>query len=370
MAAVTVAGADGSQVTIDYPSAAYAALAQGLLDGLPAMVIDASGTYTLPADGPLDTVIGPASGTASITLAINDLNTSPDQVILAGDGTSLTLTAPGGGGTLIAGTGVDVLDFSSSDRWNVYTGTTGSRVTVGDGGGVVVIGGADTVTAGAGAETAFGAAVDGAQITGGSGTLLFAAAAGAATIAAGSGLTVGFGGSGQSTYDLSTGAAVVIGGPGSMIVNGAAAAAQMFGSTGSAISFTGSADNNVFVAGDGNETLNGSATTGDNSYFAGSGNDAITAGTGNDVLFGGTGNATLQGGGGANVFAFVDQAGSSSQDTIADFTAADTLDLIGGLTIASQDTSSGSLVVMLSDNTQLTFTGLTSDLSGNSITFT
>jgi Ca2+-binding RTX toxin-like protein len=367
---VTVAGGDGTHAVIDYDSAAYAALASSLLNGSVATVVDASGNYMMGPGGPLDTAIGPQGAGETITVTAVDDNPATGQVMLVGDGTNLTLNAPVGSGTIIAGSGNDMFDLTGPDSgvWNVYTGPSGSVVDAGNGGGFVVMDGADTVNAGAGPETVFGAAASGGQITGGSGTLLYAGGTGPSTITAGSGLTIGFGSTGATTYTLGTGPAVLVGGPGAMTVNGGTGQTQVFGTSGSTVTFAGPSDNNVLVAGDCNETLDGSGTTGADVFFAGAGNDQITGGSGNDTLFGGTGSATLTGGQGATIFAFVDQAdGVARQDTIVDFSSADRLELIDGLTVAGQQVSSGNLVVMLSDNTQLTFAGITTDLGSGSI---
>jgi Ca2+-binding RTX toxin-like protein len=102
-------------------------------------------------------------------------------------------------------------------------------------------------------------------------------------------------------------------------------------------------------------------------FYAGAGDDTITAGSGNDILFGGAGDSTLTGGAGYNVFAFADQAGgSTSTDTITDWGSSDVLELVG-VGIQSQDLSSGSLSVSLTDGTTINFTGVTSDLNPDQV---
>jgi hypothetical protein len=55
--------------------------------------------------------------------------------------------------------------------------------------------------------------------------------------------------------------------------------------------------------------------------------------------------------------------------TVSDFGAGDAVELLNGVTITGQDTTSdpGSLLVTLSDSTTVTFTGLTSDLSSGQV---
>jgi Ca2+-binding RTX toxin-like protein len=57
----------------------------------------------------------------------------------------------------------------------------------------------------------------------------------------------------------------------------------------------------VIDAGDGNDTVNASGSSGNNILLGGTGNDTLTAGFGNDILLGGLGLDNLHGGSGQNI---------------------------------------------------------------------
>jgi Ca2+-binding RTX toxin-like protein len=370
MPAVTVNGANGQFVVLNYDTAAYAALATSLLGAnTGATLLTGTGaalqTIAVGQDvvgiGALDDSTGGGLG----TINVYDGNTDAGQLILVGSGTNMLFGAPSGSGTIIAGSGSDTLSVGTG-AWTIGAGP-GDQVFLGSGADTVITDGATTVVAGLGDETVFGSDAGGAMIYGGSGTLTYVGGSGASTITAGSGTVLGFGGSGETTYFLGSGDAILTGGNDSVV--GSTGALQWFGddSVASSINFSGAADNNLFVAGGGNDTLNASGSTGANVFYAGAGDDTITAGSGNDILFGGAGDSTLTGGAGYNVFAFADQAGgSTSTDTITDWGSSDVLELVG-VGIQSQDLSSGSLSVSLTDGTTINFTGVTSDLNPDQV---
>ena len=93
----------------------------------------------------------------------------------------------------------------------------------------------------------------------------------------------------------------------------------------------------------------------------------MIGGAGNDVFTAGPSAETLVGGGGANDFFFFSgNGGPQATATIADFSAIDRVILAnygGGAAdaaIAGATTAGGSTTITLSDNTQITFTGVTS----------
>jgi Ca2+-binding RTX toxin-like protein len=93
----------------------------------------------------------------------------------------------------------------------------------------------------------------------------------------------------------------------------------------------------------------------------------MIGGSGADTMIGGSGGDTMTGGGGANVFAFFASATDGAQVFITDFNASDSVDL-GGYdpaqsAISIQDAatvSSAGVTLTLSDQTTITFAGLTS----------
>ena len=98
-----------------------------------------------------------------------------------------------------------------------------------------------------------------------------------------------------------------------------------------------------------------------------SGNDLVIGGVGNDVIIGGTGPETLVGGGGANFFDFYSSLGGPAVNAvIGDFSAIDNVLLVSyapgeaAAAIAGATTTGSSTTITLSDNTKITFTGVTS----------
>ena len=92
----------------------------------------------------------------------------------------------------------------------------------------------------------------------------------------------------------------------------------------------------------------------------------IKGGVGDDAIIAGTGAATLVGGGGADFFDFFASLGGPSVNVvIGDFSAIDNVMLVnyaggeGANAIAAATTSGGSTTITLSDNTKITFTGVT-----------
>jgi hypothetical protein len=120
--------------------------------------------------------------------------------------------------------------------------------------------------------------------------------------------------------------------------------------------FGGASSGDVVYGGQaGENSLNGGSGSGD--YFAGGGNgDVLIGGTGgNNTLTAGAGNETLVGAGlGNDAFSI---AGGGGAAVIQDFTGSLTVN--GALLVTSQTDVGGSLVVTLSDATQITFAGLT-----------
>jgi Ca2+-binding RTX toxin-like protein len=338
MPSVTVHGAGGvGYVVVNYDTAAYATLASTLLGTSDGILINMPGLSTIP-DGSIPVVgVGGQvadgiSGLGAVDLVDN--NSVAGQLILTGNGTDLTFAAAAGDGTVLGGDGSDSVTFTSGD-W--YLNNTPN--------------------------------VDNTTLVGGSGFDEFAAGAGSSTVDAGSGTLFAFGNTGLVTYNLSTGGAYIVGGPGTSDINdGGAGLTTVAGSSGSNVSFVGGSSGNIFIGGSGAETLNAAGATGNNVFYAGSGDTTVTGGTGNDIMFGGSGDSTLTGGTGNDAFAFVDQTGgSSSVDTVNDWTSSSALELIGGVSISTEAVNAQGLLVTLSDNTQVTFSGLTSDLNDSQV---
>ncbi len=145
-----------------------------------------------------------------------------------------------------------------------------------------------------------------------------------------------------------------------------------------------------FVAGAGNETLNGAAATSTLYLFGASTsaggatpNDSIVGGAGANLLAAGAGSDTLQGGSGQNYFEVDSVAAAGANILLTDFVQngqitgtliLDQFSAADANSIYSDTTtdSSGNLVATIGDSTTITFTGISSgsQLQGHIITFT
>lgn len=218
---------------------------------------------------------------------------------------------------------------------------------------ILDLGSADTVGAGVGSTTVTASGSNVVVVSGG-GTLLFVGGAGDAT---------------------------VYGGTGSTTVSGGVGATTQYGSAGGTMVDTGGGTT-TYQAGSGNETLNGAAATGPiilNGGIDPNGRDLLIGGAGNDSLYAGTSADTFTGGGGQNQFVFYKNviAGSAPADVITDFNASDTVYLAGygggaaASAVASATSSGGSSTITLSDNTSITFLGVSglSSLASRIVSF-
>jgi Ca2+-binding RTX toxin-like protein len=146
----------------------------------------------------------------------------------------------------------------------------------------------------------------------------------------------------------------------------------------------------TFVAGTGNETLNGALAQNGLSIYGSNVSDSVASaaisdsllgGSGNDTLVSGAGYETLAGGGGHNLFVIdATTDGVGGHITIADFTTGtdnmlafanysqtDIQDALNGAMTVTGAGGETDTVITLSDNTQVTFIGVTS-LTGHVIT--
>ena len=308
----------------------------------------------------INTLTGTGSGTMSGGTGTNKFNALGNYLInsqglggdtvQAGDGaTTVNLTGAsasvvGGGGALFA---VDAGTFDTifGGGGETHATLTGSDGVVSGNGAVMSVfdgGTGDTINAGQAAMSV--TAPGGSFVNGRSGPLNFVGGDGPSTI---------FGGSGNST---------VFGGSG---------ATSLFGGAGGAMEYVNTTSGSLFYeGGTGSETIDASLSKADNNLFlAGrdtAGTFSIVGGAGNDVLIAGTGAGTLAGGGGANFFDFYSSLGGPAvNDVISDFSAIDNVILVGyapgqaAAAIAGATTAGGSTTITLSDNTKITFTGVT-----------
>lgn len=330
------------------------------------------------------------------------------EAILSSEG-ELTFIATGGSGTIVAGgaagdsppdattkgshskraddagrhTGGDMIVVPGSDSgaWGIYTGGGNDTIlAVGSGNDTIAAGGGrnhielgsgqdsiqssgrDTIVTGSGHDTidATGDARD--LVRGGTGHIVFLGGAGSVTL---------FGGAGSDTFEGGSGRAVVYGGQGgNNILLGGTGRATLFGGGSGDHLYAQGSKAQALVAGVGNETLSAAMATGGDSLVAGSGRDLLIGGSGNDTFFGGTGISTMLGGSGQEVFAFVKSLNGGT-DLVMNFTSLDKIDLQGygphavKDALDSQTYAGGSVTITLSDNTRVTFAGVSGLTKGD-----
>jgi len=342
--------------------------------GLPALPnsgapVAANGnSYNVATPNGLETVFGAGSGTIAGGAGTNYLT-----VTAAGVGTSNLIFSTGSSDSVFAGAGATTVLSSGSNTQ--ITGDTGSLFVAGEASAETVFGSTASNTTAFSAQNGeyfLGSAsgtsslfIDGGGSSqGGASTVV--AGAGALTVFGGAGAYPNqgliFGGSGALTFVANSGASTVVGG---------VAQETLFGGSGSYIYLTGGAPaaSAMFVAGGGNETLNGSSALVGNQLFAGmntaglGSNDSLIGGTGNDTIVGGTGQATMTGGGGNDFFVF-NQAAGGGTNTITDFSNNDLLGVFGyGLTaravVGASSVSGGNTTISLPDHTKITLLGFT-----------
>jgi Ca2+-binding RTX toxin-like protein len=311
----------------------------------------------------------------------------PDENVLAGSG-NLTFVATGGSGTIVTGTGIDIVRIPKSDtgNWNIYTGngndtivdqgTGHDTIIAGSGDNHISLGGGvyqvfsvgnDVITDGSGAVTvnASGSTSKSSErVFGGSGSLDFIGGTGNATI---------IGGSGSETVKGGAGTLYATGGrAGDNLLMAGAGSATLFGSGNGDTLIAGGAARQQLHAGSGNETLIGGSATGSDTFYGGSGQDLITGGHGADTYVAGTGHATVNAVGSSNVFEFI-HGHSGGTLVVEDLTSASQVHIVlagygshqAAQAIASQIAGANSVTLTLSDNTKITFENITHITAGN-----
>jgi Ca2+-binding RTX toxin-like protein len=377
MATVTVAGAHGQVVTLTFDTTANAILAQKLAAAITAGVQAHTILPAVDTDGPPPPL--PPGATGEFVQTKDGLTILPSgykavvdtahEAVIFGSGDNgesvlssigdLTFIATGGSGTVAAGGGDNRIIVPPDDAgaWSINTGNGddsvlalgGGNDTINAGGGhnIIILGsgkdlvqstGDDTVFAGSGQETisAFGMTSD--VVYGNASDLFLVATDGSATV---------FGGSGSDTFFGGKGSDLVYGGTGGNNL--------LFAGTGAATLFGGGNGDTLFGAGSHPQELH-----------AGGGNETLVGGSGADTFYGGSGADRMIAGLGSNLFVFTDGQASGS-DTIQGFTHnRDQIDLQGyGKTavadaLKSQVVAGGSDTITLTDNTRITFGGITS----------
>lgn len=416
MPLVTVSGGGGTIVTIPITSAANAVIAQTLLDGVSAGVDNGSitpyryaglGSFTPPGGESMMILTGPGAVTIPATTGtLVDIATVPvvlfggtaaEQLVVAGTG-GITYFTNTGSGTVIAGGGNNTIivpagsnltspvpavgdaigtaaspigehliltDLDNdnitalSGNVTISAGLGDNSIVLGTGNALVDVTGHDLIQAGSGSAT-INATAGEASVQGSSGAITFIG---------GDVASVVLGGMGSVTVTAGAGGGVFHGGTdGNNLLLGGIGATSLFGAGNGDMLIGFGNVQNLLVAGAGSETLLG-AGTGDSTFRAGSGHTSMTGGSGADTLYAGSGRATMTGSFGADSFTFV-HGDAGGRDLVTDFMkGTDSLVLSGyasdefanALNSASQNNAG--TTITLSDNTTITFAGLTiSDL--------
>ncbi len=303
----------------------------------------------------------------------------------------------------IAGTGSETIDGSATHNEMIVFGNDSGSVLVATGtnlaifvGGQNTVGGTlnQTIEVGTGQLQIFGGSGDNTRLTDGQGNtgILYVAGADNETIQAsaiGSPLTV-FGGQGGSlAITTGDGSLLFVGGSSyaetpSVSIAAGTGGANIFGNNGDVISLTSAVQNtSVFLAGAGNETLDGSGFTGNfvaygynpaDPIAGGNVNESVVGGSQANYFFTGAGYETFVAGSGSNAFQIdktVDGIGGTI--TIYNYNSADPISFSGYTAaqeqsaISSATASTDGIVgtqITLSDQTTVLFVDVsTSDLT-------
>jgi Ca2+-binding RTX toxin-like protein len=358
------------------------------------------------------TVIGPTTGVdaifAGLGAAATFVDNGGDNLIVFVDGNNTylgdTLTSATSD-TIAGGSGFDTIT-TGAGLAAVYSGTGHESITLNDTIPVsdtsLISGFNQYVDLGDGQSTVFADGIKDVVVATASGQVIdggtSAADYTAVVLATGAGAygddLVNAGAATVSVFDASSGNSVV-GGSGELLfiggsnitaqISDGSGASYLFGGAGDSITWTSDAGSygNVFVAGDGNETLNGAAAQGNLAVWGNNSsdaavtaqiNDVLAGGSGNDSLTSGAGNETLLGGTGDNVFVIdATTDGVGAHITLGDFTAsADNIITFEGYStseidaaLAGAHTVAGAMggtntVFTLSDNTTVTVIGISS----------
>jgi len=376
---VTVLGGGGLVYTLPYTSSVTAAIAQRFANTINSDIQNSTLTANTYSGGSFATtgsqeyVIagsgtvngGSAGNVQAIAITAPGLTLTESgvtmQTVLSGAGglnLNASATGPTGQGTVVAGGTGNVISVSGA-YWSITS--DGSNISVGGGGSAgIESNGNDTISAGSGADTI--SVVGGASdvVFGGSAMIHFYAGSGSQTVNGMSGSLTVTGGTGGGIYaGGSAGNNLILAGNGPTTIFGGGNGDQLFANGSS---------NQEIAAGSGNETLAGGLGTGNNVFIGSSdssSSDIMGGGAGNDTLYAGAGSDTMIGGAGSDLFAFFNGSAGGT-DQIADYNAGqgDLVGLFGygsnevAQALASQSTSGGNTTITLSDNTTITFSGV------------
>jgi Ca2+-binding RTX toxin-like protein len=249
-----------------------------------------------------------------------------------------------------------------NDLFSMPAGTT-YEIALGNGNDTVSADGSGTVTGGDGNTIYFVNSPGGEnQVNSHGNTDTIMAGQGAVTVNSYGADPLIVGGSGSLVYQGDA--------PGNATFTGGTGRETLYGSAGQNLTYTDGANTtarvNILDAGAGNETLNAGSAKYGMVLAAGGGSVEIIGSQGNDIFFGGAGVATMTGNGGFDAFVFGNTPGHiGGTDIITDFGSNDNFVVAGyGANAArtaldAATVSGGNTTVRLSDNTSITFLGVT-----------
>ncbi len=381
--AQTIPGGLGSQqITFTVTGNSAGNLAAAFADGVthaPAVTSLSSGLGESTVAGALNLI--QSSATSSYNLATGN------QYTYAAVTSATRLTGSSAGGDTVLGGGFlgGSLSYTALGGDNSVTFDSGDNTYTGDSvGGNTISGGSgnDTINTGTGSNTIF-AGVGSTQINmqDSSGSDIAALIAGTsvinadgvndivyATAAATPGTSASItGGSGQLNFVAGSSSNTL-----AVNIQGGSGVTHMFTGAGSNITFDNSTGTAVFIAGAGNETLNGAGAAGGFDFFgdtesADSATDhtSVTGGAGADYFSTGVGDELITAGSGGALF-HINDFGHSTHVTISNLHAADYVNF-AGLTVIEERSllgtasvvSGGNLTVTLANGTTVEFLGVT-----------
>jgi hypothetical protein len=450
--AFTVTGTNTTAFTQSFASAVNGILVSGVTTPLAPDAPLGSSTLPSGGQIPVYVLEAPTGGSSSYTVtpsayAVDSLSaavsvslTGSDSILVAAINAAATVTGTGsnneaifvtgnnefigtadsGGDTVVAGSGQDTIYTSLIGDTSVYSGTgeasiylqdtsaaftttdgtttlnpTNDFVYLQDGQNTVYANGTnDVIFASAAGQTIYGADTSNGGFLG---VVLLPTSDGSAN---GNDIVNASYSGTVAVFDSSSNNSI-FGGVGVLeFIGGASVTASLsmgtgntyaFGADGDSISMSTQAGDTglgYFVAGAGNETLNGAAATSTLYLFAGatssggaSPSDSLVGGAGANLLAAGAGSDTLDGGTGSNYFLVDSSASAGASILLKDFATDGQVTgtvYLSGFSSADVNslytdtvTSGGNLVATIGNSTTITFTGITSGsaLQGHIVTF-
>ncbi len=346
------------------------------LPGPPIPGVPRSGVVNVPANGPSANALF-LLDTDAYTLQLN----GGSGTVITGDGNDTIASA--GNFAIRTGIGNDVI-FAYGDNTVAAGGSLGYAThtsLVANGSNIIVSGnGNDTIAMSGISDVVFGSGYGTDTINGGSGYAEIAPGSQNINFVGGLGATTVFAGTGSDTVSLGNDGGLVFGGTaghnnltggGALSGGGSTQSSTLFGG-GNGDLLTARGYGQTTLVANGNATLTGAASTANNIFYGLVGNASLQGGNGADTFVVGGSTVpggvsdTVNGGPGQDLISIL-AGGTGSNITITSFTGAERVTLQGyaggSATEAARALATAqvgvSTVLTLSDNTRITFVGIT-----------